>query len=63
LGFDWGIDPVSPARMHDVEAGMAHRPPLPDHDCLAETRIDRLTVYHLYQNGAWEKVDVESSSF
>ena len=49
--------------MHDVEAGMAHRPPLPDHDCLAETRIDRLTVYHLYQNGAWEKVDVESSSF
>ena len=63
LGFDWGIDPVSPARMHDVEAGMAHRPPLPDHDCLAETRIDRLTVYHLYQNGAWEKVDVESTSF
>jgi hypothetical protein len=63
LGFDWGIDPVSPARMHDVEAGMAHRPPLPDHDCLAETRIDRQTVYHLYQNGAWKKVDVESSSF
>ena len=63
LGFDWGIDPVSPARMHAVEAGMAHRPPLPDHDCLAETRIDRQTIYHLYSNGAWQKVDVESSSF
>jgi len=63
LEFDWGIDPVSPARMHDVEAGMAHRPPLPDHDCLADTTIDRKTVYHLYLNGAWEKVDVDSSSF
>jgi len=63
LGFDWGIDAVSPARMHDVEAGMTHRPPLPDHDCLFETVIDHKTVYHLYRDGAWGKVDVESSSF
>lgn len=63
LGFDWGIDPVSPARLHDVEAGMKHRPPLPDHDCLAETTVDRQTIYHLYRNGAWEKVDVDTSAF
>jgi hypothetical protein len=42
---------------------MPHRPPLPDHDCLADTIIDRRTVYHLYRNGAWEKLDVPSSSF
>jgi hypothetical protein len=59
LGFNWGIDPASPARVHDAEAGMEHHPPLPDHDCLADSTVDRETVYHLYRNGAWEHVDVE----
>jgi hypothetical protein len=63
LGFNWGIDPASPTRIHDAEAGMTHRPPLPDHDCLADTILERRTVYHLYRNGAWEKVDIQSSSF
>jgi hypothetical protein len=59
LGFNWGIDPASPERIHDAEAGMTHRPPMLDHDCLADTIVDHRTVYHLYRNGAWEKVDVE----
>ena len=59
LGFNWGIDPASPRRIHDAQAGMAHRPPQPDHDCLADTTLDRQTIYHLYRNGVWEKVDVE----
>jgi hypothetical protein len=59
LGFNWGIDPASPRRIHDAQAGMAHRPPPPDHDCLADTTLDHQTVYHLYQNGAWGKVEVE----
>jgi hypothetical protein len=59
LGFNWGIDPASPTRIHDAQAGMAHRPPAPDHDCLADTTVDRKTVYHLYRNGAWEKLDLE----
>lgn len=59
LGFNWGIDPVSPARIHDAQAGMAHRPPQPDHDCLAETTLNRQTIYHLYRDGAWERVDVD----
>jgi len=59
LGFNWGIDPASPSRIHDAEAGMAHRPPLPDHDCVADTTVDRQTVYHLYRNGAWDKVELE----
>jgi hypothetical protein len=59
LGFNWGIDPASPKHIHDAQAGMAHRPQPPDHDCLAETTLDRQTIYHLYRNGVWEKVDVE----
>jgi hypothetical protein len=59
LGFNWGIDPASPKRIHDAQAGMAHRPPAPDHDCLADTTVDRQTVYHLYENGAWKRVDVD----
>jgi hypothetical protein len=59
LGFNWGIDPASPARVHDAQAGLPHRPPAPDHDCLADTTLDRQTIYHLYQNGAWSRIDVE----
>jgi hypothetical protein len=59
LGFNWGIDPASPERVHDAQAAMAHRPPQPDHDCLADSTLDSKTVYHLYRNGAWEKVNVE----
>jgi len=59
LGFNWGIDPATPKRIHDAQAGMTHRPPMLDHDCLADTTLDRQTVYHLYRNGAWERVDVD----
>ena len=59
LGFNWGIDPASPKLIHDAQAGMAHRPPPLDHDCLADTTLDRQTIYHLYRNGVWEKIDVE----
>jgi hypothetical protein len=59
LGFDWGIDPASPHRVHDAQASMSHRPPPPDHDAVAETTIDRGTIYHLYRNGAWQTVSTE----
>jgi hypothetical protein len=59
LGFAWGIDPASPKRVHDAQAGMEHRPVPPDHDCLADSVIDHRTVYHLYRNGVWGKVDTE----
>ena len=59
LGFNWGIDPASPGRIHDAQAGMEHRPPPPDHDSLADTTLDHQTIYHLYENGAWKKVDVD----
>ena len=59
LGFNWGIDPASPERVHDAQAAMAHRPPLLDHDCVSDTILDRRTVYRFYRNGAWETEETE----
>jgi hypothetical protein len=59
LGFDWGIDPASPHRVHDAQAGMTHRPATLDHDCLIDSILDGKTVYRLYRNGAWETVPTE----
>ena len=53
LGFDWGIDPASPTRVHEAQAQLEHRPPLVDHDALADSLIDHRTVYHFYANRAW----------
>jgi hypothetical protein len=59
LGFNWGIDPASPKRIHDAQAGMIHRPMPPDHDSLADTTVDHQTIYHLYKDDVWVKVEVE----
>lgn len=59
LGFDWGIDPASPKRVREAQTGMAHKPPMPDHDSLAESLADGKTIYHLYRNGSWETVPTE----
>ena len=59
LGFNWGIDPASPQRIRDAQAAMAHHPAALDHDCIADSMLDSKTVYHLYRNGAWEKLDLE----
>jgi hypothetical protein len=59
LGFNWGIDPAGPKRIHDAQASMAHHPPPPDHDSLADSKVDHETIFHLYRNGAWETVDVD----
>ncbi|HET7103650.1 MAG TPA: hypothetical protein VFI20_06145 [Terracidiphilus sp.] len=53
LGFNWGIDPASPERVHDAQAGMEDRSPPNDHDALADSVIDRHTVFHYYTHYAW----------
>jgi hypothetical protein len=58
LGFNWGIDPASPEQVHDAQAGLDHRPPLPDHDALADSTVDHRTVYHYYAKHAWTIVDM-----
>ena len=59
LGFNWGIDPASPEKVREAQAGMKHRPPMLDHDCVADTILDRKTVYRFYRNGAWETEETE----
>ena len=58
LGFDWAIQIATPSRIHDAQAGMEHRPPMVDHDAIAEGVIDRRTVYHFFNQSAWTTLDV-----
>ena len=57
LGFNWGIDPASPETIHEAQFGMRHPPPRLDHDALADSIIDRRTVYRAYAKGVWTVVD------
>jgi hypothetical protein len=53
LGFNWGIDPASPEQVREAQAGLLNRPAPVDHDALADSLIDRHTVYHFYLKNAW----------
>jgi hypothetical protein len=57
LGFNWGIDPASPEQVHEAQASMEPRPPLLDHDALADSIVDHRAVFHFYAKGAWTLVD------
>jgi len=59
LGFNWGIDPASPQPIHEVQIGMTHRPARLDHDALADSVVDRSTVYHFYLRSAWTVLDMQ----
>jgi hypothetical protein len=58
LGFNWGIDPASPERVRQAQAGMAHRPALLGHDAVADSIVDGRIVYHFYARDAWTVLDV-----
>ena len=58
LGFNWGIDPASPAQVREAQTGMEHRPPSLDHDALADSIVEHRTVYHFYAKSAWTLVDM-----
>ena len=58
LGFNWGIDPASPAQIREAQTGMEHRPALADHDALADSVVERRTVYHFYAKRAWTLVEM-----
>jgi hypothetical protein len=57
LGFNWGIDPASPEQVHQAQSGLAPRPAKLDHDALADSIIDRRTVYHFYAKNAWTELE------
>lgn len=58
LGFNWGIDPASPRRVHEAQIGLPRRPAAPDHDALADSIVDHKTIYHYYTKGRWTLVDL-----
>jgi len=58
LGFNWGIDPATPEQVHEAQFGMENRPPRLDHDALADSVVDRRTVYHFYAKSAWTLVEM-----
>ncbi|MGA3100325.1 MAG: hypothetical protein ABSD61_00550 [Terracidiphilus sp.] len=59
LGFSWGIDPASPQQVHEGQLGMRHPSPRLDHDALADTLVDRHTVYHFYLKSAWIVLEMQ----
>jgi hypothetical protein len=58
LGFNWGIDPASPEQVREAQYGMERRPPRLDHDALADSVVDRRTVYHFYAKSVWTLVEM-----
>jgi hypothetical protein len=57
LGFNWGIDPASPETIHEAQFGMNHPPPRLDHDALADSVIERRTIYRVFAKGTWTVID------
>ena len=53
LGFNWAIDRATPQQVRQAQAGMRRRPPMLDHDALADSLVDQKTVYHYYSGKSW----------
>jgi len=58
LGFNWGIDPASPERIREAQSGLERRAPRLDHDALADSVVDRRTVFHFYSRSAWALLEM-----
>jgi hypothetical protein len=58
LGFNWGIDPVSPQQIHDAQIGLVPRPPKLDHDALADSIVDHKTIYHFCVKNVWTVLEM-----
>jgi hypothetical protein len=57
LGFNWGIDAASPERMREAQSSMEPRPPLLDHDAVAESAVEHPPHFHFYSRGNWRLLD------
>jgi hypothetical protein len=53
LGFNWGIDAATAEQVHEAQSGLKHRPAQVDHDALADSTVDRRTIYHFYAKSNW----------
>ena len=59
LGFNWAIDSASPEAVREAQLGMRHPPPRVYHDAIADSVIDRRTIYHFYSKNAWTLLDTQ----
>lgn len=59
LGFAWGIDAATPEQVREAQIGMKHRPPLLEHDAVAESAIDQWTIYHYFTGGHWRLLETQ----
>jgi hypothetical protein len=59
LGFNWGIDPASPEQVHEAQLNLRRPPPRVDHDAVADTIIDQVTVFHYYSISNWTVLDTQ----
>jgi hypothetical protein len=55
FGFAWGIDPASPRRVREAQTGR-ERTALLDHDSVADTFVEKSTVYHFFTKNGWKVV-------
>jgi hypothetical protein len=58
LGFNWGIDPATPDAIRQAQIGLSPRPARIDHDALADSAVDKKTIYRFYVKGAWSILDM-----
>jgi hypothetical protein len=58
LGFNWGIDPATPEQVHEAQSGLEHKPALVDHDALADSVVERRTIYHFYAKATWTLLEM-----
>jgi len=58
LGFNWGIDPSTPEAIRQAQIGLSPRPARLDHDALADSAVDKKTIYHFFRNGVWSLLDM-----
>lgn len=58
FGFDWGIDPATPQRVHEAQTGMQRHPPMLDHDALMDTVLNQKTIYRFYTHNSWTVVEM-----
>jgi hypothetical protein len=59
LGFAWGIDPASPSQVHEAQSAMGRRPPMLDHDALADVFVEKSTVFHFFSKNSWKVIETD----
>ena len=58
LGFDWGIDPASPQRVREAQAGIGAPSPSARSRCARRHDVEQKSIYHFFTHNAWTLVDM-----